>query len=136
VVVAGRYDNLVPLLGREDIPASGFALYFDTLMDLLKPKTLAKSSGPKISVKVESGNLAAIKQGFAIADDLRKAGYIAELALGEEELSNLQWLLDIDSGSLQYTLTDRVSNKRLSVKSISEVLAILGGQGADKNSTA
>ncbi len=33
----GRYDALIPLMDGRDIPASGFALYLDPLMDLVKP---------------------------------------------------------------------------------------------------
>ncbi len=32
----GRYDDLISLIGGPDVPASGFALYVDKLVDLLK----------------------------------------------------------------------------------------------------
>ena len=36
----GRYDALIPSMGGKDVPASGFALYVDRLMKLVKPGAL------------------------------------------------------------------------------------------------
>jgi len=46
----GRYDALIPLMGGKDIPASGFALYLDHLMRLVKPETLAEPLTQRILV--------------------------------------------------------------------------------------
>ncbi len=42
----GRYDELIPLLGGGNFPACGFALYFDSLKEFIRP------DGRKIRVKV------------------------------------------------------------------------------------
>ena len=67
----GRYDALVPLLGGRDVPASGFALYLDRLMNLVKPETLAKPLAQRILVRAEPQ---AVKEGFSAAGRLREAG--------------------------------------------------------------
>jgi len=67
----GRYDALIPLVGGRDTPASGFALYLDRLMNLVKPETLAKPLAQRILIRVEPE---AMKDGFIIASCLRDAG--------------------------------------------------------------
>jgi len=47
----GRYDALIPLMGGKDIPASGFALYLDQLMGLVKTDDTADTSLPGILIK-------------------------------------------------------------------------------------
>jgi len=118
----GRYDALIPLMGGKDIPASGFALYLDRLMSLVKPGTLAKPLAQRILIRVE---LAAMKEGFSIAGRLREAGYVAELHLGSQEPANLRWTLDVQDKAPLFILTDRVNNKKFEVQTPSEVLAIL-----------
>ena len=40
----GRYDALIPSMGGGDVPASGFALYLDRLMKLVKPEAMRPSA--------------------------------------------------------------------------------------------
>ncbi|GAH36954.1 unnamed protein product, partial [marine sediment metagenome] len=90
----GRYDALIPLMGGGDTPASGFALYLDRLMSLIKLETLAKPLAERILVKFEPE---AMKEGFGTAGYLREAGCVAELYLGGQELANFRWRLDVQS---------------------------------------
>jgi len=130
----GRYDALIPLMGGKDIPASGFALYLDRLMNLVKPETLAKPLAQRILVRVE---LAAMKEGFSIASRLREAGYVAELHLGGQEPANLRWTLDVQNKAPLLVLTDQVKRRKFEAKTITEALTLLGeGEGVNKNSTA
>jgi len=132
----GRYDDLIPLLGQGDIPASGFALYFDSLMSLVKPETLAKPPMQKILVRAKPGDIEATKRAFVIADGLREVGYMAEVGLGGEETDSLRWMLDVRSELPLFTLTDRVNNRKYEAQNTTEVLALLGEEGANKDSTA
>jgi len=125
----GRYDALIPLMGGSDIPASGFALYLDRLMSIVKPETLAESQ--KILIRAEPG---VVKEGFTTASYLRDAGYVAELNLGGQELANFRWTLDIQGKAPLFVLTDLVKHKRFEAQTAAEVLALLGEEGADKTS--
>ncbi|GAG25917.1 unnamed protein product, partial [marine sediment metagenome] len=118
----GRYDALIPLMGGKDIPASGFALYLDRLMSLVKPETLAKPLAQRILIRVEPE---AMKEGFSIASRLRKAGYVAELHLGGQEPTNLRWTLDVQSKAPLFVLTDQVKRQKFEAQTAGEVLAIL-----------
>ncbi len=129
----GRYDALIPLMGGKDIPASGFALYLDHLMNLVKPETLAKPLGQRILIRAEPE---AMKEGFSIATCLREAGYVAEFNLGGQEPANLGWTLEVRSKAPIFVLTDQAGRKKLEAQTASEVLAIIGGGSADKNSLA
>jgi len=119
----GRYDALIPLMGGRDVPASGFALYLDHLMNLVKPETLARPVAQRILVRAEPE---AIKDGFSAASYLREAGYVAELHLGGQQPANLRWTLDVQSKAPRFVLTDLVKHKRFEMQTTTEVLALLG----------
>ena len=130
----GRYDALIPLMGGKDILASGFALYLDRLMNLVKPETLAKPLAQRILIRVESE---AMKEGFSIASCLREAGYVAEFYLGGQEPANLRWTLDVHNKAPLFVLTDRVKRRKFEMQTSAEALTLLGEEeGANKNSTA
>ena len=130
----GRYDALIPLMGGKDIPASGFALYLDRLMSLIKLEASAKPQPQRIMIRVRPE---AIKEGFGIASYLRKAGYVAEFYLGGQELSNLRWMLDVQKKAPLLVLIDRVKRREFEAQTADEVLALLGeGEGDNKDSTA
>jgi len=118
----GRYDALIPLMGGREVPASGFALYFDPLMSLVKPATLTKSLAQRVLIKAEPE---VIKQGFNIAGCLHEAGYVAEFKLEGREPAILRWILEVQSKAPLFVLTDRVSQKSFEVQTTSEVLALL-----------
>jgi len=127
----GRYDALIPLMGGRNIPASGFALYLDRLMSMVKPETLAKPQAQKILIRAEPG---VVNETFSTASYLREAGYVAELNLDGEELANFRWTVDIQSKAPPFILTDLVKHKKFEVQTAIEVLALLGEEGANKSS--
>lgn len=119
----GRYDALIPLMGGKDVPASGFALYLDRLMSLVKPETLAKPLAQRILIRVEPE---AMREGFSIASYLREAGYVAELYLGGQEPVNLRWTLDVQNKAPLLVLTDQVKRRRFEAQTVTEALTLLG----------
>jgi len=118
----GRYDALIPLMGGKDTPASGFALYLDRLMNLVKPESLAEPSGQRILIRAQPE---AVKGGFDIANRLREAGYVAEFNLGGQELTNLRWTLDVQNKAPLFILTDQVKHRRFEAQTTDEVLKLL-----------
>ncbi len=130
----GRYDALIPLMGGKDVPASGFALYLDRLMNLVKPETWAKPLAQRILIRVAPE---AMEAGFSMAGCLREAGYVAELHLGGQEPANLRWTLDVQNKAPLFVLTDQVKRRKFEAQTVNEALTLLGeGEGANKNSTA
>ncbi len=118
----GRYDALIPLMGGKDIPASGFALYLDPLMNLVKLGALARPQAQRILLRAEPE---AVKQSFNMAGCLREAGYVAELDLGGQGLTDLRWTLDVQSKPPLFVLTDQVNHTKFELKTTTEVLALL-----------
>ena len=127
----GRYDALVPLVGGRDVPASGFALYLDPLMNLVKPAALARPSAEGILIRAEPQ---VIKEGFTTISSLHEAGYLAELYLVGQELANWRWTLDVRSQAPLFILTDQVTQRKFEAQTASEVLTILEEKSADKDS--
>lgn len=118
----GRYDALIPLMGGRSTPASGFALYLDSLMDLIRPQTPTGTGRQRVLVRAEPETAA---EGFSLAQRLRQAGYVAELDPGGQEPANMSWALDIRSKAPRFILTNRTRNQRSEVQTIAEVLKLL-----------
>ncbi len=118
----GRYDALIPLMGGKDTPASGFALYLDHLMKLVKPEALAKHRPQRILIRAEPE---VVKDGFSAASHLREAGYMAELELGGQKEADFDWRLDVKNKPPLFTLTDQAKHQKFEAKTADEVLAIL-----------
>jgi len=122
----GRYDALIPLMGGGNIPASGFALYLDRLMNSVKLELPANFQG--ILIRAEPNEVEVLKEGFNIASNLREAGYVAELDLGCRKSADFRWLLDV-SREPPIILTDQVKQERFELKTINEVLKLLRKMG-------
>jgi len=122
----GRYDALIPLMGGGDIPASGFALYLDRLMNMVRPGTSAEPLAQRILIRVESG---VVKEGSQVARSLREAGCVVELDLGGRELADFRWTLDVQRTAPVFVLTDLVEHKKFEVQTTNEVLALLAEKG-------
>jgi histidyl-tRNA synthetase len=120
----GRYDALIPLMGGKDIPASGFALYLDRLMNLVKPAALAEPRGQKVLIKAKE---AAVKDGFSTAERLRETGYTVEFYLGAQAEADFDWTLDIQSQAPKFILTGKAKRQKSEAQTVSQVLKLLKG---------
>jgi histidyl-tRNA synthetase len=118
----GRYDALIPLMGGEDTPASGFALYLDRLMNMVKPEILAEPSGQRILIRAQSE---AVTESFTMASRLREAGYEAELDLGGREPASLRWTLYVQNKAPLFILTDQLNHRKFEAQTADEVLKLL-----------
>lgn len=128
----GRYDDLIPAMGGGDIPASGFALYIDRLIDLVEPEVLRKYVGQSILIRPEGDG--GIKEAFSAAGRLRDAGWTAEFDLGGGEPPNARWLLDIRDKPSKYILRDAVAKSVIEAQTSDEVLAIIEGKSGHQDS--
>jgi len=121
----GRYDELIPAMGGGDIPASGFALYLDRLMGLVKPEAIAAPSPERIIVRPASDD--AVKTAFEAADRLRQAGYIVEMDLdGKKTITGRT--VEVTGKSPSFTLVEK--SGRVNFGTIEGLLKGLGGKYA------
>ena len=121
----GRYNNLIPLLGGGDIPASGFALYIDPLMNL--PFIGKEEKSPqRILLKSEGDLTEGGRLYFEAASLLRAAGYVAEIDHGHIEDREYQWVLKVRSREKPALLLSQpLSGKSIEADSPSGILNIL-----------
>ncbi len=121
----GRYDDLIPLVGGPPVPASGFALYVDQLMDLVK---LEGRPVPRILVQPRDSDVKGLKVCFEVARSLREAGYLVELDQGKKAVGDYRWLLSV-SGEGLFRLTDQATGRKSELTSEAEILKIMGESG-------
>jgi histidyl-tRNA synthetase len=121
----GRYDNLVPLMNGEDVPACGFALYVDPIMELL-PLEKEKKGESEILVKGKELTPEIAETCFTVAESLRDAGHTAELDFTGRKESNYRWVVLV-SGKEPYPfmLTDCVQGRRQDAASVVEILKVV-----------
>jgi histidyl-tRNA synthetase len=124
----GRYDALIPAMGGGEVPASGFALYIDRLMELVKAETPGKTGAKRILVQAQSDK--ALKTAFEAADRLREKGYIAELDLDGKKTA-ARWTVEVGKEPEVFVLVDNIGKSRSACQTINEVLAYLEVKGGD-----
>jgi len=120
----GRYDALIPSMGGKGVPASGFALYLERLMTLIKPEALSTPQPPRILIRADGERT---REGFEIARRLHKAGYRAECYLGAQKEGDFDWTVDIRDRSPRFILTDQAKKQRVAAETPDELLALLKG---------
>jgi histidyl-tRNA synthetase len=127
----GRYDALIPSMGGDDIPASGFALYLDQLLGQVRPEIIGVSKPDVIVLRTPSKEISDIGYVFNLADDLRKSGYIVQYDLGGQEPAGLRWTIDINKKEPFFTVWDSVNKTRVTLSTIDDVLKRLEVKSAD-----
>ncbi len=121
----GRYDNLVPLMNGEGIPACGFALYIDPIMELL-PLEKEKRDESGILVKGKELTPEIVKTCFTLAESLRDAGHPAKLDFTGRGESNYRWTVLVSGKEPSpFVLTDRIQKRQRDAASMAEVLKVL-----------
>ena len=121
----GRYDDLISLVGGPHVPASGFALFVDQLMDLLK---IEKRTAPSVLVQTEDSSAAGLKSCSGIAHSLRETGCEVALDHGETEPSDYQWVVTTLGGD-RFRLVDQSTGREREMKSAAELLKTLEDAG-------
>ncbi|MDD5190326.1 MAG: ATP phosphoribosyltransferase regulatory subunit [Dehalococcoidales bacterium] len=121
----GRYDALIPLLGGENTPASGFAIYADPIMNLISQ--YAADEAAPVNVYVKNCSIATNHRAFAVLNDLHNVGLKASLALDDIPSVN-GWRIEISDSVPYYTVQSADGKKSAKVTSVEEVLKLLGGK--------
>jgi histidyl-tRNA synthetase len=123
----GRYNALIPLLGGDNIPASGFALYLDPLMELIQSQHTA---GDKVLVTIVERKTKLVTAAFRVLDRLHEAGFCANLDLDMTEKRDYKWRLALRDKEPRFALTSKSLKKAQEAATIDEVLKLLGGRRA------
>jgi len=121
----GRYDNLVPLMNGEDIPACGFALYVDPTMKLL-PLEEGERGEPEILVKGKELTPEIVERCFTVAESLRDAGHPAELDFTGRKESSYRWVIMVSGKESSFMLTDCEQGQQRDAASMAEILKVVG----------
>lgn len=120
----GRYDDLIPQIGNVNVPASGFAIYLDRVMALSGIKG-EYADRPRVCVYCLPGGDEVNTECFAIAEEFRKAGCIAEIAFEQGQMK-AEWTLVIDDKKSVYNLIHSKTGKIYKVRSIKKALEAMG----------
>jgi histidyl-tRNA synthetase len=114
----GRYDELIPLVGGKKACASGFALYMDELMNLIKDTTRQER------ILVRAKDAEGLKLSLALAQSLREAGYVAEFDLGYKNTADFRWVVNMHSDE-GIELLDQRGGKKRRKSSPAEIIKLL-----------
>jgi histidyl-tRNA synthetase len=120
----GRYDNLIPLIGGQKTPACGFALYLESLGNLIQPKT-RQSATPKILVRCDIAMADAVRAAFELAGALRESGYIAELDFNGRQPGG-RWVVAVTGNLAPFIVTDTIQKEKKEASSIADVIKMVG----------
>lgn len=102
LVGGGRYDSLVRLLGRRDIPAAGGAAGIERMITLMKGKKIKLPSARKSQIFLaQVGNLAK-KKSLKLFEKFRKAKIGVAESFGRDSLK--AQLARADRAGVKYTL--------------------------------
>jgi histidyl-tRNA synthetase len=118
----GRYDALIPLMGGNDVPASGFALYLDRLMDLVKKESVTDLDISKIVVKAVTTQM---KEALKLVSSLHDAGYIAEICSGDMEPGDGSWLIEVHGEEPHFIVKETAGQEISEASTKNEVLNII-----------
>ena len=84
----GRYDDLLKLIGKRDVPATGAAAGIERIIALMKEQNVFKPSKKKIDVFVaQLGDKAKVKT-LKILKDLKKAKIYPAFSLSKDSLGD------------------------------------------------
>jgi len=128
VAGGGRYGDLIPLLGGEEVSASGFALRVDSLMDLVRGQ---QTKDTRVLVRKGTGDPGVDRSRFEMAGLLRRAGYVAEVDQGHGACGTHEWTVIVGgtAETPEFLLMDRSGTRTATAASPPEIISAL--QAAD-----
>jgi histidyl-tRNA synthetase len=125
----GRYDALIPLMGGQDTPASGFALQMNTLMNEIELPQFSEKQANKILINMKQDRADQVKSAHRIAENLRAAGFIVSTQVDNENRDEFKWILDVNDKTPEVIVFDQAGKHQQTVQTIGELLKLLGGKG-------
>ncbi|MFO8009309.1 MAG: ATP phosphoribosyltransferase regulatory subunit [Dehalococcoidia bacterium] len=125
----GRYDELIPLVGGDAAPASGFALFMDSIHPVRAEESFSEQIKILLSSKVS--HVEGMKHCFEIAGILRREGYIVEIDLGENNDAEYHWIVSFykKSRRVVFNLVDITTGEEQKDLSRKQMLQVLKSGG-------
>ncbi|MBI2858206.1 MAG: histidine--tRNA ligase family protein [Chloroflexi bacterium] len=120
----GRYDSLIPLMGGSRVPASGFALFSDRIIPLMRPGAGMHSPWKGVFIETDASP-GSIRAAFDIAFTLREAGFVAELSQKCSRSHKWSWTLSVQASKFMVRGPDGKEN---TTSSAPEVLKLIAGK--------
>ncbi len=118
----GRYDDLIPLLGGPEIPASGFALYIDPIMEIIKQYASDEAVG--VVVLLKQTDVMAAARAFELLKRLHAVGLKAGLQTSEN-IETGGWRIEVGEA---YIINGPASKISQTAVTIDDLLKILGSK--------
>ncbi len=125
VGAGGRYDALIPLMGGGDVPASGFALYLDRLMGLVKPEAVSRPFAQSAVVSIGSLGVETAKLAFGLVERLHENGRAARVRLGDQTPPDAKWDIRVQDKSPRFIVTNLTTRRKSEMETEAEVLEFL-----------
>jgi histidyl-tRNA synthetase len=124
----GRYNALIPLMGGENTPASGFALQMNTLMNLIEVPSPAKSENNAALVMVIGNKPDLMKSAYSLTNSLREAGFMVSIQVDNEDKNDFEWIIEINAPAADFVIASRSNKRKLTATTIGDVVNILEGK--------
>lgn len=83
----GRYDNLIGMIGKENIPATGISLGLDRILEVMKQNKMFKEEKNKTSVFVANVDESVVSDVINVVQKLRENRISAQMDLVGKNLS-------------------------------------------------
>ena len=125
----GRYDALIPLMGGKNIPASGFALLMNHLMEIIAMPPSNVTEANKILITISGGKPNVVKSAYNITDSLREADFIVSIQVDNEEKADFKWIIEVNDKSPEFAILNQSNKRKQTARTIGEVIKLLGGKG-------
>jgi len=107
VCAGGRYDGLVQRLGhRHPVPAAGFALGLERIVELTRSALDDTADGPGPDIYIATAGAEAKLAGMRLAEEIRDGGYIVQTHCGDEGLKNQMKRADRSGATLAVIIGD------------------------------
>lgn len=85
LAAGGRYDELIGMFSKKDVPACGFSLGVERILDLMDDRDMFETDETPADVMVAVWNRDFAPDSLSIARDLREAGLRVDLYPGDDD---------------------------------------------------
>jgi histidyl-tRNA synthetase len=123
VSAGGRYNDLIPLLGGDNIPACGSAIYMDQITKYVNVQPVNKGKNA-VSIVLASQSYLCAKIGFELVHKLHSIGFIAFIREGPTGYQS-DWSVNINRTGSTFTIFDNTKYTKTKALSLNEVIKVI-----------
>ena len=123
VAAGGRYDDLIPLLGGDRIPACGFALYVDPIMQFAQQSLNIKNKNI-VSLKILQNNSKSLKSYFSLMEKLVENKFTVELYRAVNK-NHYLWNISLGKKPNIFIVQNNTSHQTSELNSVNDVVNLI-----------